>query len=82
VVLAQKIQNIIMFPGVCEYTKLANSKLIANCLVGHVDIMAAERIFGTNVGALKGDSGLAPQCLDELKASLPASLNATRKQFY
>jgi hypothetical protein len=33
-VLARKIQNIIMFPGVRAYTKIADSKLIANCPVG------------------------------------------------
>jgi hypothetical protein len=43
-----------MFPGVCEYTKITKSKLIANCPVGRADIMAAEEIFGTNLGALKG----------------------------
>jgi hypothetical protein len=53
-VLARKVQNIIMFPGVREYTKIADSKLIANCPIGRVDIMVAERIFGTNLGALKG----------------------------
>jgi hypothetical protein len=33
-VLARKIQNIIMFPGVWAYTKIADSQLIANCPIG------------------------------------------------
>ena len=53
-VLAWKIQNILMFPGVQAYTKIADSKLIANCPIGRADIAAAERIFGPNLGALKG----------------------------
>jgi hypothetical protein len=53
-VLARKIQNIIMFPGVRAYTKIADSQLIANCPIGRADIAAAEQIFGPNLGALKG----------------------------
>jgi hypothetical protein len=52
--LARKIQNIIMFPGVRQFTKIADSKLIPNCQIGRVDIAVAERIFGPNLGALKG----------------------------
>ena len=43
-----------MFPAVRMYTKLADTKLIANCPIGRADIMAAKRIFGPNLGALKG----------------------------
>lgn len=53
-VLARKIQNIIMFPGVQAYTKIADSKLLPNCPIGRHAIVAAERIFGPNLGALKG----------------------------
>jgi hypothetical protein len=53
-VLARKVQNIIMFPRVCKYTKIVDSKLITNCPVEWADILAAERIFGTNLRALKG----------------------------
>ena len=53
-VLTRKIQNIIMFPGTWAYTKIADSKLIANCPIGWADIAAAEHIFGPNLGALKG----------------------------
>jgi hypothetical protein len=55
-VLARKVQNIVMFPRVHEYTKITDSKLITNCPVGWANIMAAERIFRTNLGALKGKS--------------------------
>jgi hypothetical protein len=53
-VLARKIQNILMFPGVRAYAKFANSQLIANCPISRADIAAAERIFGPNLGVLKG----------------------------
>jgi hypothetical protein len=53
-ILARKIQNIIMFPGVRAYTKVGDSQLIAHCPIGRVDIVAAEQIFGPNLGALKG----------------------------
>jgi hypothetical protein len=53
-VLAWKIQNILMFPRVQAYTKIADSKLIANCPIGWANIMAAECIFGPNLGTLKG----------------------------
>ncbi len=52
--LAWKVQNIIMFLGVCQFAKITDSKLIPNFPIGHTDIAAAERIFGPNLGALKG----------------------------
>ena len=53
-ILMQKIQNIMMYPSVCRFTKIMDSQLIANLPVGCADITAAERIFGPNLGALKG----------------------------
>ena len=43
-----------MYPSVRGFTKIVDSQLIANLLVGRADIMAAECIFGPNLGALKG----------------------------
>jgi hypothetical protein len=43
-----------MFPSVRAYTKLADSQLVAFCPIGRTDITVAERIFGPNLGALKG----------------------------
>jgi hypothetical protein len=40
--------------------KIADSGLIANYPVGCMDILAAERIFGTNLGALKGKTVYHP----------------------
>lgn len=34
--------------------KIIDGNLIQNCPVTHTDIAAAETIFGTNLGALKG----------------------------
>jgi hypothetical protein len=60
-VLARKVQNIIMFPGVQEYMKIEDSKYIDNCPVGRAGIaVAAERIFRTNLGALKGKTIYQP----------------------
>ena len=53
-ILARKIQNILMFPSIRGFTKIADSQLIANLPIGWADIAAAERIFGPNLGALKG----------------------------
>jgi hypothetical protein len=52
--LARKVQNIIMFPGVRQFAKIADSKLIPNFPIRRADIAAAEWIFGPNLGALKG----------------------------
>jgi hypothetical protein len=53
-VLARKIQNILMFPGVRAFTQIADSQLLATCPIGRTDIAAAERMFGPNLGAVKG----------------------------
>jgi hypothetical protein len=43
------------FPGCShKYTKIVDSKLITNCPLGWANILVAERIFGTNLRALKG----------------------------
>jgi hypothetical protein len=73
--LAQKIQNIIMFPGVRQFTKIADSKLLPNCLIGRVDIEAAEHIFGPNLGALKGKTVNRPsvpvaKCIEGVPPSI------------
>jgi hypothetical protein len=41
--------------------KIADSKHIDNCPVGRAGIVAAERIFGTNLGALKGKTIYQPR---------------------
>jgi hypothetical protein len=53
-VRARRVQNIIMHPGYREYVKIADQQLLQNCPVQRADIVAAEDIFGTNIGSLKG----------------------------
>jgi hypothetical protein len=51
---ASKVQNILMFPATCTFTKIANMQLIANLPIGHANIAVAERNFGPNLRSLKG----------------------------
>jgi hypothetical protein len=52
--LAQRVQNIIMFPSIQTYNKIVDSNLLANCPVTCQDISAANHILGKNISALKG----------------------------
>jgi hypothetical protein len=52
--LARKIQNIMMFPNARAYSRIVDSNQLANCPVKCSDIVAAKRIFGPNLGRLKG----------------------------
>jgi hypothetical protein len=52
--LARKVQNIMMFPNTHAYSRIVDSNQLANCPVKRSDIMATERIFGPNLGGLKG----------------------------
>jgi hypothetical protein len=53
-VQARRVQNIIMHPSHREYLKIADQQLLPNCPIQRADIAAAEDIFGTNLGSLKG----------------------------
>jgi len=53
-VLAQKVQNIFMFPWDRAYDKIVNGNQLTNCPVKRSDIAAAERLFGKNIASLKG----------------------------
>ena len=53
-VLARKIQQIIGRPSVRDYIRYVENNLIPNCPVTRRDIIAAEHIFGPDVGSLKG----------------------------
>jgi hypothetical protein len=82
-VLARRIQNIIMFPGVRAYTKIADSQLIANLPIGRGDIAAAERIFGPTWAPSKAkrrNTGVC-QLLGGLMVYPRASSNVFRKLF-
>jgi len=53
-VLARKVQNQIGRPSLWDYLKIIEGNLLHNCPVTRADIMAAEDIFGPNLGSLKG----------------------------
>ncbi len=52
--LARCVQNILMFPSVHTFTHIANKNQLPNFPIQQSDIIAAEQIFGPNLGALKG----------------------------
>jgi len=51
---ARKVQNILMRPSTRDYMNIVTKGLLRNCPVEKRHIMAAEDIFGPNVGSLKG----------------------------
>jgi Zinc knuckle len=53
-VLARKIQKIIGRPNTRQFMKIVDNNLLPNCPVTRRDIVAAEKIFGPDVGSLKG----------------------------
>ena len=52
--LARKTQQIIGRPSIRDYIQYVENNLIPNCPVTRGDIVAAEHIFGPDVGSLKG----------------------------
>jgi hypothetical protein len=52
--LARKIQKIIGRPSTKTFLSIVDKNLLANCPVTRADIIAAEAIFGPDVGSLKG----------------------------
>jgi hypothetical protein len=52
--LACRIQDTIGRPLVRDYKKIVSGSWMRNCPVNRADVTAAEEIFGTNLGSLKG----------------------------
>jgi hypothetical protein len=52
--LARRIQDVIGRPSTRDYLKIVEGGMLQNCPVSRGDIMAAEDIFGPNLGSLKG----------------------------
>lgn len=53
-VLARKIQRMIGRPSTKQFLEIVTNNLLPNCPVTRNDILAAEDIFGPDVGSLKG----------------------------
>jgi hypothetical protein len=58
-VLARKIQNIIGRPSTRRYLVIIDKNKLLNCPITRDDILAAEDIFGSNLGSLKGKTARA-----------------------
>ena len=52
--LARNIQKIIGRPSTRDFMKIVDNHLLPNCPITRRDIIAAEHIFGPDVGSLKG----------------------------
>jgi hypothetical protein len=53
-ILARKLQNIIGRPSARDYLHIVENNLLKDCPIVGTDVVAAEDIFGPNVGFLKG----------------------------
>ena len=76
--VARKLQIIMGRPSTKELLRLVDGKLLANCPVTRLDIMAAEDIFGPDVGSLYGKTvRRAPQATRMAQAAaLPVEIMA------
>jgi hypothetical protein len=72
---ARKIQVLIGRPSLREYLQIVKHGLLPNCPINQEDIMAAEDIFGPEVGCLKGKMARkkAP-IVEENRYGIPASI--------
>jgi hypothetical protein len=52
--LARKLQRIIGRPSTCQFVSILNNNQLPNSPVTYHDVMAAENIFGPDLGSLKG----------------------------
>ena len=52
--LSQQIQKAIGHPGLNDFLKIVESNLLVNFPIVKQDILAAEDIFGPDLGGLKG----------------------------
>jgi Reverse transcriptase (RNA-dependent DNA polymerase)/Zinc knuckle len=51
---ARKLQNMIGHPPVQRFLEIIDKRMLANCPVTREDIIVAEKIYGPNLGGLKG----------------------------
>ena len=51
---ARSLQHIIGWPNTRDFITYTENNMIPNCLITKADILHAEDIFGTDVGALEG----------------------------
>jgi hypothetical protein len=74
-VLAHRLQRIIGRPSILIFLRIVDDNLLPNCPITRKDILAAEYIFGPNVGSLKGKTvHKAAAHVDLRTVDIPASL--------
>ena len=74
-VLARNVQKMIGRPSTKQFIEIIDSKQLANCPVTRDDVLAAENIFGPDVGTLKGKTvRRAPLPVEVNKVNIPVSL--------
>jgi hypothetical protein len=74
-VLARKIQATIGRPSTKEFTRIVKEGLLPHCPITAEDIAAAEDIFGTDVGTLKGKTTRqAPERARITRVPVPAEI--------
>ena len=64
---ARQLQKIIGRPSLAQFIRIVENNLLPNCPVMRADILTAEKIFGKEVGCLKGKT--ISSCLTPLEAS-------------
>jgi len=78
--LARRLQNIIGRPSTRDFSKIVEGNMLRNCPVTKADILAAEDIFGPNLGSLKGKTGRTKSDhVPSLVADLPYNIIKTHR---
>jgi hypothetical protein len=73
--LARKIQKIIGRLSTRQYLQIIRNNLLPNCPVTYHDVLAAEDIFGPDIGSLRDKTGRqTPDAVNIDKVDIPKSL--------
>lgn len=74
-VLARQIQKMIGRPSTAEFIKIVDKNLLPNCPITRADIAAAEKIFGPDIGILKGKTvRTASEHVEVTEVPLPSEI--------
>jgi hypothetical protein len=80
-VLARKIQKMIGRPSTRHFIKIVENKLLPNCPITKADILAAEHIFGPDLGSIKGKTvRRTPDRIETQVVSIPVSIMSIYRQ--